>query len=249
MSRPYPRTAPAPVPGTRRPYAAGFRWLVAAAALAGLLAEFALTPSLGRLLSFFTVQTNILAAVVLTLSGLRAWRGRRPLPPLVTGGTLLYILITGLVFHLVLDNDSSGFSMTGGLERMTGARAVASQLLHTVSPIGVTLDWLLLTAPGTLRGRYALQWLAGPLAYLVFALVRGALLPAGESFRYTYPFLNVEQLGYGGVAANSAVLGTLFALLALLLITFDHTRPGLPGTRPRTPSGNRISHEGSPGLK
>ncbi|MFD7915354.1 Pr6Pr family membrane protein [Streptomyces sp. NPDC059752] len=99
-------------------------------------------------------------------------RRRSPLP----GRVLLFILITGLVFHLVLANPSSPFNVVADLDRLTGARAVANQLLHTVTPAGALLDFLLLTTPRTLRPRHAALWLAYPLAYVTFALLRGALL-------------------------------------------------------------------------
>ncbi|WP_327263660.1 hypothetical protein OG444_21165 [Streptomyces sp. NBC_01232] len=49
-----------------------------------------------------------------------------------------------------------------------------------VTPAGALLDFLLLTAPRTLRPRHAAQWLAYPLAHVTFALIRG---PAKTGFR------------------------------------------------------------------
>ncbi|MFD7932868.1 Pr6Pr family membrane protein [Streptomyces sp. NPDC059742] len=77
---------------------------------------------------------------------------------------------------MVLANPSSPFNVVADLDRLTGARAVANQLLHTVTPAGALLDFLLLTTPRTLRPRHAALWLAYPLAYVTFALLRGALL-------------------------------------------------------------------------
>lgn len=112
--------------------------------------------------------------------------------PLWRGGVLLFILVTGLVFHLVLANPSSPFNVVEDLDKLTGAKAVSNQLLHTVTPIGAVLDFLFLTAPRRLRPRHAAQWLAYPLAYVVFALIRGALLspaprPATRTPSSTWP--------------------------------------------------------------
>ncbi|MGW5777316.1 Pr6Pr family membrane protein [Streptomyces sp. NPDC003863] len=229
-------------PVDRRPWAAAFRALIAASAATGLVIEVAYGDVL-VVLSFFTIWTNILVAVVLGLGAVRAWTRRPPLSALWTGGTLLCIAVVGLVFHLVLDNEASGFDVADQIDRLTGAKAVANQLLHTVTPIGTALDFLLLTAPGALRWRHAAQWLAAPGLYFAFALVRGALLSPDAPTRYTYPFLDVTVHGYGGVLVNAVVLGAAFYVLGLAIVGLDRIRPA-----PR-PRGYRISSERARGLK
>ncbi|MET7697040.1 MULTISPECIES: Pr6Pr family membrane protein [unclassified Streptomyces] len=216
--------ASAVVAPVRRPLAAVFRLLVALAATAGVTIDLMLG-SPARVLSYFTIQSNILVAVVFTAAAARAWSARRPLPPLVTGGTLLFIVTTGLVYHLILTNASSPFSMTGEVAALTGWPALANQILHTVIPIAALLDWLLLTSPPPLALRHAPVWLLYPLAYLAFSLARGELLPSGTTARYLYPFLDVDQHGYKGILSNALLLGLAIYALALLLIALDHIRP------------------------
>ncbi|MFD4242664.1 Pr6Pr family membrane protein [Streptomyces sp. NPDC058525] len=223
----------------RRVVPAAFRALICAAAVTGVVIECAYG-SVPVVLSFFTIWTNIAVAVVFGLSAVRAWRARPDVDPLLRGGVLLFILVTGLVFHLVLANPSSPFNVVEDLDGLTGAKAVANQLLHTVTPLGAVLDFLLLTAPRTLRPRHAVQWLAYPLAYVTFALVRGALLAPGTKTRYTYPFIDAAQYGYGRVALNAIVLGILFYALGLALVAADHRRP-VPALAGRAPRENRIS--------
>ncbi|MGW1076552.1 Pr6Pr family membrane protein [Streptomyces sp. NPDC002537] len=232
--------ASAVVPTGRRPIAAAFRALVALAALTGIVLDAIDSTDLGRLFSYFTIQSNIMVAIAFAWSAHRAWTARPALSPRITGGALLYISITGLVFHFVLSNDSSGFSMTS--ER-TPLESIANQLLHTVTPVAAALDWLLLTAPGGFLLRHAWQWLAYPFLYLPFALIRGAFLDPGTEGRYPYPFLDVGLHGYAGIATNAVVFGLAFYALALTLVLLDRVRPHL-----RTP-GNRISSLGSGPLK
>lgn len=232
--------ASAVVPTGRRPFAAAFRALVALAAFTGIVLDMIDSDDLGRLFSYFTVQSNLLVAVTFAWSAHRAWNARPPLSPRITGGALLYIAITGLVFHFVLSNDSSGFSMTS--ER-TPLESVANQLLHTVTPLAAAFDWLVLTAPGGFLLRHAWQWLAYPFLYFPFALARGALLDPGTEGRYPYPFLDVDLHGYAGVLGNAVVFGLAFYVLALALVLLDRIRPHL-----RAP-GNRISPLGSGPLK
>ncbi|GGY43609.1 Pr6Pr family membrane protein [Streptomyces omiyaensis] len=222
--------------------AALVRGLIALAAATGIAIECAEGNPL-VVLGFFTVWTNTAVAVVLGLGAARAWTGRPPVPAVWTGGVLLCITVVGLVFHLVLDNPGSSFNQAADIARLSGARAVANQLLHTVTPIGVALEWLLLTPPGAFRPRHAVLWLAAPGAYLLFALVRGALLPAGARTRYTYPFLDVAAHGYAGVLVNALVLGAVFLAVGLLLVAADRFRPAVAGRR------NRISSLGAGGLK
>lgn len=235
MITPAARLAPAP----RVPTVA-FRALVAAAALTGLVIECAYSGSVLVVLSYFTIWTNILVAVVFTLAAVRAYRREPEVAPLWRGGVLLFILITGLVFHLVLANPSSPFNVVEELDKLSGAKAVSSQLLHTVTPIGAVLDFLLLTAPRTLRTRHAAQWLAYPLLYVVFALARGALLSPDVPSRYTYPFIDAAQYGYARVALNALVLGIAFYALGLALVAADRYRP---------PRENRISSPAEGPLK
>ncbi|MBM7168442.1 Pr6Pr family membrane protein [Streptomyces sp. G44] len=234
--------AEAVVPPVRRPVVAALRALLALAAVTGITIDL-VTGSPLRVLSYFTIQSNLLVTVVLGLSARRAWRGRRPLPAWVTGGTLLFIAMTGLVYHLVLANGTDGFSMTGDAASVAGWHSYANQLLHTVTPVGVALDWLLLTRPGGLRPRHAALWLLYPVAYLAFALTRGALLPPAFPARYPYPFLDVDAHGYAAVLTHALALGTAFYALALLTIAVDRARP-----EPRGPE-NRISSQAAGPLK
>ncbi|MGW2748988.1 Pr6Pr family membrane protein [Streptomyces sp. NPDC001450] len=227
-----PLLLPAPVPATavvapvRRPLAALFRLLTALAAAAGVALEL-LLGSPARTLSYFSVQTNILLAVVMLLSASRAWRARRPLPSSVTGATLLYAVITALVYHLLLAHTAPPFSMTGATAPPVRwhAQWAALQLLHTVVPLAAVLDWLLLTPAARLHLRQAASWLLYPLAYLAFSLIRVAFLSPSALDRYLYPFLDVEAHGYRSTLANALLIGLAMYALAVLLIALDHARP------------------------
>ncbi|MFI0164264.1 Pr6Pr family membrane protein [Streptomyces sp. NPDC017095] len=227
-----PVLLPAPVPATavvapvRRPPAAVFRLLTAVAAAGGVTLEL-LLGSPARVLSYFSVQADILLAVVMLLSATRAWRARRPLPSAVTGATLLYAVIGALVYHLLLDHTTPPFSMTGATappERWH-AEWAALQVLHVLVPAAAVLDWLLLTPAARLHLRQAAGWLLYPLAYLAFSFIRAAVVPPSEPSRHLYPFLDVTAHGYRSTLANALLLGLAVYALAVLLVTLDHGRP------------------------
>jgi hypothetical protein len=239
--------ATAVVAPARRPAAAIYRLLVALAAAAGVAIDMKLgNPA--RALSYFTIQANLLVAVVFAASARRAWSARRPLPGVLTGGTLVYISIAGLVHHLILANASTPFSVAGNPDTLSGWHAVASHLLHTVTPIAVVLDWLLLTRPVPPTLRDAAVWLLYPFAYLAFSVARGAMLAAGTPTRYLYPFVDVDRHGYAGVLGITAILGVAFCVLALIVVVLDHVRPDPVRRRVRR-SENRISSPATSGLK
>ncbi|WP_155059127.1 Pr6Pr family membrane protein [Streptomyces blattellae] len=233
--------ATAVVPPVRRPVAAVFRLLVALTAAGAVAVDLALGSPV-RVLSYFTIQSNILLALVLILSARRAWTARRPLPSALTGATLLYVAIAGLVYHLLLANAASPFSMTDEMAAPTGIQAITNQVLHTVTPIAAVLEWLLLTAPGHLHLRQAATWLLYPLTYLAFSLTRGELILPGTPARYLYPFLDVDQHGYKSVLGNALLLGLAIYALAVLLTALDHIRPNPLRHRPhhRTKTGFRL---------
>ncbi|GGL89564.1 integral membrane regulator [Streptomyces fumigatiscleroticus] len=232
-----PVVQPSPVPATavvapvRRPLAAAFRLLTALAAVVGVSLELALGGP-ARVLSYFTIQSSLLLALVLLLSARRAWTARHPLPSALTGAALLYVVITGLVYHLLLAGAAAPFSMTDGTAGPSVLLTVADQLLHTVIPVTAVLDWLLLSGSGRLHLRHATTWMLYPLTYLAFTLLRGALPLPGAQPRYLYPFLDVARHGYKGVLGNALLLGLACYALAVFVVVLDHVRPN-PMRHPR----------------
>jgi len=239
MPAPLPSFVPASavMAPVRHPLAAVYRLLVALVAAVGVTIDLLLGSPV-RVLSYFTIQSNILLAVVFVLAARRAWTARRPLSSALTGATLLYITITGLVYHLLLANASSPFSMTGGTAAPTGWQWISNQILHTAVPIAALLDWLLLTTPGRLHLRQAATWLLYPLAYLAFSFARGELILPGTPGRYLYPFLDVDLHSYKNVLANALLLGLAFYALAIFLVALDHARPN--PVRHRAKTGFRL---------
>jgi hypothetical protein len=194
--------------------AVGARLFTTLAVIAGVVLTAAGPSTLTGLLPYFTIQSNLAYGVFAGWAAVRAWRGDPGTPPGLKGAVTLYIVITGLVYHLVLANPASPFAAIDA--HRTLAEAVGNQLLHTAVPLMAVLDWLIFDARGRLRWRYAAYWLAYPLGYLGFALLRGLVVDD-----YPYPFVDVNDLGYGGVAVTSVLFAVAFWLLGLLFVTAD----------------------------
>lgn len=193
------------------------------------------------LLPYFTIQSNVAVGVFAGYAAWRAWQDRPEPPSALKGAVTLYITITGTVYHLVLANPASPFAMVQP-HREPG-EWWGNQFLHTVVPLLAIADWALFDRRGRLRPRYAAWWLAFPLAYLGFALVRGLIV-----HRYPYPFLDAGQLGYAGVGLSSLFFAFTFWLLGLLFVGVDRglARRARPAPAPadaaepgRTPAAPR----------
>ncbi|WP_439661440.1 Pr6Pr family membrane protein [Lentzea sp. HUAS TT2] len=138
-------------------------------------------------LSYFTVLSNVFAAVVALLGVFG------PVSAQLRGAAVLYMATTGIVYWLLLQ----------GIDVQTPA--YANWVLHTVVPILVVVEWLL--APE--RTRRAWIWLSFPLAYLVYTLVRGPIVGW-----YPYPFMDPRQNGYGTVLLTCVFVAVVFGVLA-----------------------------------
>lgn len=182
---------------------------------ASVLAETEVPPlatRLGRLVSYFTVQSNLLVAVTAVQLARdpardgRWWRAVRV-------AALVGITVTGLV-HFVLLRP---------LLDLHGANRVADTLLHLVVPVLALAAWLVAGPRPRAPWRDALVALVWPVAWLVWTLAMGAL-----TGWYPYPFLDVGARGAGAVAATCLGVTALFVLLVAAVTALDRRMPPVP---------------------
>ncbi|MFG2057227.1 Pr6Pr family membrane protein [Micromonospora sp. NPDC048930] len=198
----------------RRRLAILFRLAIVLSVVAGIVLTALGPATVTGLLPYFTIQSNVAIGVFAGYTAWRAGQDRSEPPSAVKGAVTLYITITGTVYHLVLANPASPFAMVQPHREL--GEWWGNQFLHTVVPLLAVADWALFDQRGRLRLRYAAWWLAFPLAYLGFALVRGLIV-----HRYPYPFIDAGQLGYAGVGLSSLCFAVAFWLLGLLFVGVD----------------------------
>lgn len=157
---------------------------------------------------YFTNLTGLLVAIV--FGGL-ALGGRGFASPWLIGGAALATLLVGVVQRLLLH----------GLKPRQGGDLVADILLHQALPVLVPLFWLSLVPRGRLSWRDPALWACYPLAYLAYALLRGAL-----GARYPYPFLDVGKIGWGGVLAYAGAIAGAFLLVGWGMVALDRALAG-----------------------
>jgi hypothetical protein len=161
-----------------------------------------LTPGIDlvNFFSYFTIQSNVIAVVVLAGGALADPGG--PRWAYLRGAATLYIVITGLVYNTLLINVSVGV-----------ASPWVNDVVHRIVPALMLLDWILFSPWARTHVAAALGWLAYPLAYVAYTLLRGPHVDW-----YPYPFLDPRlDGGYGRVALYTVVLALVFALLAVVV--------------------------------
>ena len=131
--------------------------------------------------SYFTVLSNVAAAVVLLVEAGRPGVLTNDRWNLVRGAVTLYMAITGIVYNLLLAPASADVGLT--------ARWV-DVLVHIVGPVVVVLLWVVDPPNRRPTMRAAAVWLVFPIVYLVYSLVRGPIADW-----YPYPFLNPGETG------------------------------------------------------
>ena len=161
-----------------------------------------------RYFGFFTILTNILVALALTLPWLapQSRAGQFFDRPSVRTAILAYIVIVAVIYHYLLAK----------LWNPQGWQLVADTIEHVVTPALYVIDWVLFVPKGKLKFKSAFAWLAFPLAYGAYSLIHGAV----TGF-YPYPFINVAEFGYDKILINMAVLVLVFLGLGLALIGID----------------------------
>lgn len=156
---------------------------------------------------YFTVLTNILVALVLTVplvSG-DSPAARFMSRPGVVAATAVSIALVGIGYHLLLRQiwDPQGWQL------------VADVILHYVTPASFVFYWAVAVPKRDLRLRHVPGWAVYPITYVVYTLIRGELTGL-----YPYPFLDLPALGATRVLVNAMALLLGFYVIALVLLAF-----------------------------
>lgn len=171
-------------------------------------------------LVYFTVQSNVI--VLGYFAGALYWMVRESAPvtpaPRLRGAVTFWILVTGLVAHVLLTGGTNPLPALVGGGDLYAQWATFS--IHYVVPVMVLADWLAFVPRRRLSWAVLPLWLTYPLGYALIAVVRAVMYP-GFATPYPYYFLDPTARGYGWVAGQFLVLTVEFAALASLLILLD----------------------------
>lgn len=160
--------------------------------------------------SFFTIESNVLSAVVL-LVGAFFLLTRKGADPqwynLVRAATATYMIVTGIVYNLLLR----------GIELPQGSTlGWSNEVLHVIACLWLLIDWLLAPGRSPIAPRELWKVLVFPIVWVVYTLIRGPLVADtvyGNAFWYPYPFLNPNS------SANGYLSVAFYVVLIALVIS------------------------------
>lgn len=183
----------------------------------GRLAGATLCGRLLRVVSFFTIQSNVLSGVTSALLARRpdrdgtVWRVARL-------DALVGITVTGIVYSTVLArvHEPHGWDET-----------TVNTLVHYVVPVMMVLGWLLFGPRPRVTGAVIAWSLAWPLAWFAYTLAAGEI-----SGWYPYPFVHVPSHGYAQVLVNALLVTAVLGLVAALYAVGDRRLRHVPAAEP-----------------
>lgn len=143
---------------------------------------------------YFTILTNLLVAYVFGGVALNREQSSG-----VLAGTLLSIVMVGVVFHVLLAPEIPH----------QGGEFWTDLGFHLITPIATAVWWLGFARKDIRLGQVPF-WLLWPLGYCVYALVRGTLTGS-----YPYFFFDVDRFGATFVAAYILALVAAFGVAGL----------------------------------
>lgn len=163
-----------------------------------------------RFFSYFTIQSNLLAAF--TAASLlarpdrdgRTWR-------ILRVSALVGMTVTFVVYVIALRP----------LIHLEGTAKFCDIGFHYVAPLMTVFGWLLFGPWPRIDTRSLFRHLVWPVAYLAYILVLGAI-----SGWYPYPFVNAALLGYSRAGLNSLFIAVVLFVVGATYRAIDSIRGG-----------------------
>ena len=155
-----------------------------------------------RPLLYFTVQSNLLAAVVMVLVAVALLRGRMPsrATEYLRGLATVDLAITGVVYGLLLGDDGD-------------------VVLHIVMPVLMALWWIAMPPQPAVAWFAPAVWLLHPVAWLVVVF---GLRAVSSDHWVPYYFLDPRLAGgWPGVAGYTIAIIAALAVFGVLAVGID----------------------------
>lgn len=181
--------------------------------------------TLGNFFSFFTVQSNLAAAVTLAIGAVvllqRGNEDPRWFAILMTS-VATYMVTTGIVYNVLL----RGIELDPGL-----TQPWSNEVVHAIAPAYLLLDRLFAPGVRPLPAKTIGVVVIFPLAWAAYTLLRAPFVtsPAtGTAGWYPYPFLDprLSDNGYLSVAFSVVLIALVIAAVGLGILWLSRRRDG-----------------------
>jgi hypothetical protein len=191
-----------------RAFFAGLTVVAIATQLISLAAKGTLNPV--NYFSYFTIDSNLIAIGVLLAGAASRGSDATPRLDLVRGAAVVYMSITGIVFTLLLSSTD-----------VDTAIPWVNSVVHELMPLVMLADWLVTPPAVRLQLRQGLLWLSFPLVWIVYTIIRGAIVNL-----YPYPFLNPVNGGYASVAVYCVAILVAMLVVSLIVVVLANATGG-----------------------
>lgn len=206
-----------------------FKLLVIISLLAGILLNVVHTTSISAILSYYTLQSNMICLAVfigiMVMIVLKKDYRSDDRYYILKGAVVMAILVTAITYQVALA--PNGFQMDISYT-MRPERYWANLLVHVISPMLVLLDYVLFDKKGKFKYKYPVIWLCIPWGYVIYVYIYNALggrfFGIGGSKEYAYKFLDYKQIGYLGVIKWIFVFTILILMLSYIIVFWDRRK-------------------------
>lgn len=160
--------------------------------------------------SFFTIESNILSAVVLLIGAYFLLTSAEPDPKwynLLRAAAATYMIVTGVVYNLLL----RGVDLPQG-----STLGWSNEVLHVIACLWLLIDWVLAPGRTPIANNQLWKILVFPIVWVIYTLIRGPLVADTvfhNNFWYPYPFLNPNT------SANGYLSVTFYVILIAVVIS------------------------------
>jgi len=150
--------------------------------------------------SYFTELSNLFAAAIFLYGAIRPAALRSSGGELLRGAAVVYMLTTGIVYAVLLSGHYVPYPWV-------------NTILHRIMPVVVALDWVIDPPRVRLQLRQTVLWMSFPLVYVVYTLIRGAIVN-------WYPYFFVDPNRHGGyLLVAGDCIAIALGILALVTAT------------------------------
>ena len=179
--------------------------------------------SVGRLIdhfSYFTIWSNLVVAIVLTILAIRP-EPHGVVVRVLRLDSVVMITVTGILYWALLaaSADNQGLDRIGNL------------FDHTLTPILTVVVWLVVGPRRWIRWWTPIAALIVPIVWAAYTLIRGAVINA-----YPYSFLNVAKYGLASVLTTIVMIAVFGLVLGYVCWGIDRL---IAGKAPEVPTENQ----------
>jgi len=168
----------------------------------------------GEYFAYLTIQSTLIAAVVLTVTAVRELQGKADTKALTLArlSTSSYAIIVGVVYNALLRGT---VVLPGDPDYGYDWPVAPNEILHVWGPILIFLDFVLTVTVTKIKFKQIFWVLLYPLAWLAFTVIRGLITDW-----WPYNFLN-PNLGGGAIGVSIFVVEIMAFLLVSALLSLS----------------------------